>query len=201
MQLSTVLSQFFTYFLAAAFIENMVLTTGFGSSVLLRMSRKRRNLLPFSIILCIFSVLTVLICYPLDMLIGTGFIAKWIRPFMIVSVTALLYIAAVLLLNKKFPSVYARVSRMLPLAAFNNLVVGIAMVVNQQFALSLSGTLGLSLGACMGYLLLSWLTAEGIERLDNPDVPKAFRGLPAVLLYLGILTLALMGFKFGVSLI
>ncbi len=193
--------QLIEYFLAAALIQNMVLSTGFGASVMLRMSRKRRNILPFSALLCFFSVMTTILCYPLDMLIGTSVTAKYFRPLMIVAVTALLYLAAVLLLKKKFTALYARVSRMLPMAAFNNLVIGIALIVNHQFALSFPGAVGLSLGACGGYLLLSWLVAEGMERLDNPDVPKAFRGLPAILIYLGIIALALMGFSDSAPLI
>ena len=38
------------------------------------------------------------------------------------------------------------------------------------------------------------MTAEGIERLDNPDMPEAFRGMPANLVYLGLVALALLGF-------
>lgn len=193
--------QLIVFLLAAAFIQNMVLSTGFGVSVMLRMSRKRRNILLFSALLCCFSVLTTALCYPLDMLIGTSVTAKYLRPLMIVAVTALLYMAVVVLLKKKFTALYARVSRMLPMAAFNNLVIGIALIVNHQFALSFPGAVGLSLGACGGYLLLSWMTAEGMERLDNPDVPKAFRGLPATLIYLGIIALALMGFSGSVSMI
>ena len=195
------MTSFLIFLLAAAFIQNLVLSTGFGTSVMLRMSRKRQNILPFSILLCLFTVGTVLVCYPLDMLIGTGVVAKWFRPLMIMAVTAVLYIAAVLLLKAKFPALYARVSRMLPMAAFNNMVIGVALIVNHQFALSLPGAIGLGIGACGGYLLLSWLTAEGMERLDNPDVPKAFRGLPSVLIYLGILALALIGFSGSVSMV
>ena len=46
--------QLIVFLLAAAFIQNMVLSTGFGVSVMLRMSRKRRNILPFSALLCCF---------------------------------------------------------------------------------------------------------------------------------------------------
>lgn len=37
--------------------------------------------------------------------------------------------------------------------------------------------------------------------MDNPDVPQAFRGLPIALVYLGLMALALLGFKTGVSFI
>lgn len=196
-----IMFDFFKFLLAAAILQNVVLMTGFGSSVLLRTTKKRTNILPFSALLCLFATLTVLICYPLDALIGTSVVAKWLRPLMIISVTALLYIMAVLILRKKYPSVLNKISRLLPIAAFNNLVIGIALIINHQFPVSLPGAVGLSLGACAGFLLLSWLTAEGMERMDNPDVPKAFRGLPSVLIYLGILSLALMGFSGSISMI
>ena len=193
--------RFFDYFLAAALLQNVVLMTGFGSSVLIKSSKKRTNILPFTTLLCIFTTLTVIICYPLDNLIGTGVLAKWLRPLMIIAITALLYIVAVLILYNKFPSLFNHIKRLVPVAAFNNLVIGIAIIINHQFAVNLPGAIGLALGTCAGFLMLSWLTTEGIERLDNPDVPKAFRGLPSVLLYLGILSLALMGFSGSVSIL
>lgn len=193
--------EFFLYLLTAAFLENLVFSTGFGSSILLRISHKRQNLLPFSILLCFFTVVTMAICYPLDLLIGTGVVAKWLRPLMMITVSALLYVGVVMLLMKKLPSIYSRVKRMLPMTVFNNLVIGIVLIVNQKFSTTYLGALGLAFGACLGFLILSWLTEEGMERLDNPDVPKAFRGLPSILIYLGILALALMGFSTGVSFI
>ena len=78
--------QLISFLLAAAFIQNLVLSTGFGTSVMLRMSRKRKNILPFSALLCLFTVGTILVCYPLDLLIGTGVAAKWFRPLMIICV-------------------------------------------------------------------------------------------------------------------
>ncbi len=172
------MSEFIRFFLAAAVLQNVVLITGFGSSVMMRISRKRLNILPFSLILCIYSTLTVIVCFPLDGLMGTGVVSKLLRPLMIILVTAVLYIISVFYLKEQHPKLFSRVSRLLPIAAFNNLVFGIALSI-----------------------IISWLVAEGMERLDNPDVPKAFRGLPSILIYLGILSLALMGFEGSVSLI
>ena len=192
---------FIKFFLAAAVLQNVILMTGFGSSVMLRTTKKRTNILPFIVLLCLFATLTAVVCFPLDILIGTSVVAKWLRPFMIITVTALLYILAVAVLRKWASDIFDRVSRLLPIAAFNNLVIGIALIINHQFSVSLPGSIGLSLGACACFLLLSWLTTEGLELLDNPDVPKSFRGLPSVLIYLGILSLALMGFSGSVSMI
>ena len=73
-------SQLVFYLLTAAFVQNLVLSAGFGSSTLLRITRRPRDILLFSGMLCGFSLLTVLIAYPLDLLIGTSWDAKLIRP-------------------------------------------------------------------------------------------------------------------------
>lgn len=197
----TAFEQFWVFLLATAFVQNLVLTTGFGSSVMLRIVRRPGDIWVFGGFLTGFSLLTVLIAYPLDMLIGTGPAAKLWRPFMMVAIATVLYLIVAILLYKRLPSVYRRVSRLLPLAAFNNLVIGIALIINHQFALGLAGAIGLSLGASLGFIVLTALTAEGMERIDNPDMPPSFRGLPATLLYLGILALALLGFTSAFSFI
>lgn len=197
----TAFEQFWVFLLATAFVQNLVLTTGFGSSVMLRIVRRPGDIWVFGGFLTGFSMLTVLIAYPLDMLIGTGPAAKLWRPFMMVAIATVLYLVVAILLYKRLPSVYRRVSRLLPLAAFNNLVIGIALIINHQFALGLAGAIGLSLGASLGFIVLTALTAEGMERIDNPDMPQSFRGLPATLLYLGILALALLGFTSAFSFI
>ena len=193
------ISDLLFFLLLTIFVQNIVLTTGFGSSVMLRIVRRPQDIFRFGGLLCGFSLLTMLIAYPLDRLIGTSYTAKLLRPLMLIAIAAVLYILACLILKRSVPSVYANVRRLLPLAAFNNVVIGIALIANHTFALSLPGAVGLAVGSSVGFVLLSWLTAEGMERIDNPDMPQAFRGLPATLLYLGILALALMGFGSSVS--
>ena len=184
--------------LVAALIQNLVLTTGFGTSIMLRIVRRPRDIWIFSGLLAVFSVLTVLLFYPVDALIasrfGTGWWVKIYRPVIVILIAAMLYLLAALLVKRFLPRLFGRIQRLLPLAAFNNVVVGVALVVNHQVRVELLPAVGLALGSCLGFLLLSWLTAEGMERLDNPDMPAAFRGLPATLVYLGLLALALMGF-------
>lgn len=194
------ISELFSFFVAIALLQNIVLTTGFGSSSVLRVVRKPRNVWLFSGMLTVFSVLTAVIAYPLDKLFGTAITNYW-RPMMLIGITAVLYVLAVLLLRPLAPNFYNRISRTMPLAAFNSLVVGIALVCNVQFNSTIGGVIGLTVGACLGFALLTFIVDEGIERLDNPDMPDAFRGMPATLVYIGILALALMGFTSDFSLI
>ena len=193
-------AELMSFFVAVALLQNIILTTGFGASVMLHMVKKPKSIWLFSAILGVFSILTVTIAYPLDKLFGTDMNNLW-RPFMMVGITVVLYVAVTLLLQKLLPNVFSRVSRLLPMAAFNNLVTGIALVCNAHFGTNLAGNIGLAIGACLSFGILTWLTAEGVERMDNPDMPEAFRGMPSTLLYVGLLALALMGFVSNFSLI
>jgi len=192
---------FILFLFASALAQNIVLATGFGSSMLLRIVRHPKDIGIFSAVLAHFAVLTVAIAYPIDKLIGIGFWAKLCRPLIIVGIALILYIVASLVLSKAFPKFYARVGKLLSLAAFNNLVIGVALICNHSFSLSFLAALGLALGCCVGFVVLSYLTAEGIERMDNPDIPAAFRGLPIILVYVGLMALAVMGFSSDVSFI
>ena len=187
------LAELLSFFVAVALLQNVILTTGFGSSVMLHIVKKPKSIWLFSGILAVFSVLTVAIAYPLDQRFGTDANNIW-RPFMMVGITVVLYIIATLLLKWLLPVFYNRVSRLLPMAAFNNLITGIALVCNAHFGTNLAGNVGLAVGSALSFGILTWLTAEGIERMDNPDMPEAFRGMPSTLLYVGLLALALMGF-------
>lgn len=193
MNLHPDLAELMSFFVSIALLENVILTTGFGSSVMLHMVKKPKSIWLFSAIMGVFSVLTVAIAYPLDKHFGTDINNLW-RPFMMVAITVVLYIVFTLVLMFALPKFYRRVSRLMPMAAFNNLVTGIALVCNAHFGAGLAGNIGLAIGSCLSFGILTWITAEGIERMDNPDMPEAFRGTPSTLLYVGLLALALMGF-------
>lgn len=179
-------------FLVAATLQNLVLTAGFDSSVMLKMIRRPRQLFRFGTLLLCFSLLTAAVFYPIDKLLAAVWWVRMLRPLIIVCITCLLYLLAIVVLSR-FHTLYRRVRHMLALAAFNNLVVGVALLLNLQVSVSFFSSLGLAAGASCGFIILSAMTAEAVERMDNPDIPSSFRGLPATLLYLGLLALALMG--------
>lgn len=181
--------------LALSVFQNAVLSTGLGSSSMLRLLRRPRQFLPFCGLLAFFSVLTTAIFYPIDRVLPAD---RWemrlLRPFFILCIVSVLYLIFFLTSARLFPRWFKRNHRLIPLAAFNNLSVGIVLILNYQVSLPFFPALGVAAGASLGFLLLCAVTAEGVSRLDNPDIPASFRGLPATLLYLGLLALALMGF-------
>ncbi len=189
------LGDMIVYLLITATMQNLVLTTGFGSSSLARMLRRPRQRHTFSRLLLCFTVATTALFYPIDRLLPATWELRMLRPLIVVVLTAVLYVVTVLIADRRFPDQYRRVRRFIPLAAFNNIVIGVALVTNYQFSVSFLPAVGMAAGSALGFSLISSMSAEALERLDNPDTPAAFRGLPGTLVYLGLLALALMGFQ------
>ena len=195
------LSPTMLYLLTAAFLQSLVLTSGIGSSMILRIVRDPKNLGLFSLFLTGFCLLTMVTFFPVDAWIGASVIAKMLRPLIIIAIASLWYLLAVTLFEQVWPHFYEYTRTMLPLAAFNNVVVSVALIANHKFQCTLLDCIGLAAGACIGFVVVAFLAAEGADRLNDADVPKAFRGLPSMLIYLGLLALALCGFSSSISLV
>ncbi len=189
------------YFLLAAFLQNVVLTTGLGSSLMLRVVRRPRILIQFGVLLLFFTAAVTAAFYPIDRLIPSTWLTRMLRPVLIVTITALLYLLIAALASKFLSKWYRSARRLLPLAAFNTVVVGVGLLINHQVSLTFWPSLALAAGSAVGFTAVSAVTAEGISRIDNPDTPAAFRGLPASLVYLGLLALAMMGFSPYINLV
>ena len=54
-------------------------------------------------------------------------------------------------------------------------------------------SIGFGFGSGVGYLAAVLVVDEGRRRLRSKDIPHIFRGLPSVLIYIGILSLAIYG--------
>lgn len=186
------------YLLAAALLQNVVLSLGFASTALVRTLRSVRQSFRLCLYMTAFCLLTALGVFAADSLLPWESLRFW-RPLIAVLCAVLWYILAVVLLRKLLPAVYAKTQRLLPTAAFNGAVVCMPLIINYRFVANLPELLALCVGSCIGFMILSLLTAEGIRRTNHGDVPDAFRGLPITLLYLGLLALALLGFSSPVS--
>ena len=121
------------------------------------------------------------------------------RPFLAVAADVFWYVLTALVFRRLRPRRFAALYRRLELCACNGVVVGVALLANYRFRVNAPELILLCVGATVSFWLLSLLLTEGMRRMKEPEMPEAFRGLPAQLLYLGLLALALYGFSAPVS--
>ena len=177
---------FFSYALLAIFAQNAVFTRALGVSRMVQLvGDDRTSSALFGMMLCITQVLVA----PVAFFAGRWFIAPLdnraqLRPLVYIASIAVVCLAEHLVLW---------LLRIVPLAALNSGVLGTVLVERTQ-TFTLGESLGFGLGSGIGYVLAVLLVTEARHRLRSKAIPKAFRGLPITLVYIGVLALAIYGF-------
>ena len=187
---------FFSYALLAIFAQNAVFTRALGVSRMVQLvGDDRTSSALFGMMLCITQVLVA----PAAFFAGRWFIAPLdnraqLRPLVYIASIALVVLAEhlVLWLLRSLPR-RSQLLRIVPLAALNSGVLGTVLVERTQ-TFTLGQSLGFGLGSGIGYVLAVLLVTEARHRLRSKAIPKAFRGLPITLVYIGVLALAIYGF-------
>ena len=187
---------FFSYALLAIFAQNAVFTRALGVSRMVQLvGDDRTSSALFGMMLCITQVLVA----PAAFFAGRWFIAPLdnraqLRPLVYIASIAVVCLAEhlVLWLLHSLPR-RSQLLRIVPLAALNSGVLGTVLVERTQ-TFTLGESLGFGLGSGLGYVLAVLLVTEARHRLRSRAIPKAFRGLPITLVYIGVLALAIYGF-------
>ena len=188
------LGVFFLYALTALFAQNTVLARGMGVSRLIELTRDDdTSSLLFSTEICVVCLLNAPLAWLINEWTKNYAWRTLVRPLSYIACSAVvcgvLWLALTYL---KLPRA-KQLQQMLPNAGFNSCVAGTLLVTTTQ-SYSMAQSVGFALGSGAGYLLAVLLVAEARRRLQSSEVPRAFRGLPIVLIYIGILALAVYGF-------
>lgn len=123
-----------------------------------------------------------------------------VTPFIILFVVVLVYVLTYFTARRILKGKARTIQRMLPLASFNTALFGILYVTQSYFfdfdmslASIVARTLLYALGSGIGYILALLLLLSTKKRLELSPIPKAFRGIPILLLFIGLVSLAIYG--------
>ena len=186
---------FFNYALLAVFAQNAVFTRALGVSRLVQLvGDDRTSSWLFGMQLCITQILVTPFAWYAGSRIAPLANRAQLRPLVYIASIAVVCLAEhlVLWLLRSLPR-RAQLLRIVPLAALNSGVLGTVLVERTQ-TLTRGESLGFGLGSGLGYVLAVLLVTEARHRLRSRAIPKAFRGLPITLVYIGVLALAIYGF-------
>lgn len=163
-------------------VNNYALTAYFGLTPLLGFASRRKKILVIGL-----SVTGVMLLASAILWLLRGLIPAWAQILCGVSVVLALVYLLQLLLGQRL-GVY------FPVIALNSAVLAIALQLTAADGIVpvLLSALGAGLGFLFGLFLLDGLEA----RIEDDQLPKAFRGLPIRVLAAAIIALAVSAFKF-----
>ena len=177
----------------AIFVQNSIFERALGINVLLYASRKREHLLGFFAAITYTTTISSAIIWIFDGLLAENEYYSVFMPILYVAVVSVLYILTLVLIWRFFPKLFRNIRKYVHLSVFNCSVIGALFLCSVQGS-DIFTYIGYGFGTGIGFLLAAYLLYIAADRLNSPLVPAAFRGFPIMLVYVGILSLALYAF-------
>ncbi len=195
--------------------DNLIFSGALGTSTLMAATKNRSNLVVLSLMMTVFSVLGCLLtailyhALPLDMV---WLAQHYLIALLYIAVISVIYLIVLLLLYASGKKRAAAIRKYVHLSAFNCAVMGTlylcfspekflisAWLPTEFLGMSLYSLDGRSVGGAalfglqtgLGFLLASLILLAVRKRLYDSEIPESFRGFPAVLVYIGLFSMAI----------
>ena len=180
----------------AVFLRNLLFSGGLGASEVMRAAQRNSEILMSSLLVSLFSGAAAGLCFEASRVLAIYDYA-WLAALYgaILLVLYLVVCVAIVLMPRKLAPRRPITLRRIGISALNTLVMGVPLLAHNMGE-SLPGAIGMGLGAGAAFLVVTMLINSGLHILQqNKAIPPAFTGVPAGLIYTGLLALAFTGFK------
>lgn len=180
--------------IGAALVNNVVLSQFLGLCAFLGVSKKMNTAAGMGgaviFVLTLSSFCTSLL-YKF-ILVPCG--VEYLQTIVFILVIAALVQLVEMFLKKKAPSLYRALGVYLPLITTNCAVLGVAILNVQNNYTILEGVVN-GFATAAGFTISIVLMAGLREKMEYNDVPKAFQGMPIVLLTAMLMSMSFFGFS------
>lgn len=184
---------FLTAALLAVFLQNFIFEKALGVNILLYASRKKENVIGFTLGLSYITTLSSAASWGLDRLLGEYKYFSMTAPVLYIAIVGIIYITSLIVVWRFFHALFKKIKKFVHLTVFNCAVLG-ALFLNSQSGNDIFGYIGYGLGTAIGFFLAGYLLYVAHDRLNSELVPAAFRGMPIMIIYVGTLAMALHAF-------
>ncbi len=189
-------SEMATCALIAMFVENTIFTRALGTSSVLLMLRKKFNLFLFGLILTVITLISSIGVALVQPYINGLEHKSYLMPLIYVLIIGAVYILTLIFCSKFLKKQMPKIRPMIHMSAFNCAVLGALLLSSTNNVVQLqsaAGVVGFGLGSGVGFTIAAYLISIAYDRLNSTRIPKAFRGFPITMIYIGILSLAFYG--------
>lgn len=191
------MNSIFLLMLSAILTENFIFLKFYGICPFLGVSEKPDTALGMGMAVTFVMTVSSAVTYAIYDLFLVPFGLSYLTTIAFILVIATLVQFIEMFLRKFIPALYSALGIYLPLITTNCAVLGAALLnVNEGYTFIESLVFGFS--AALGFTLAIVLFAGVRERLKYANPPKAFAGMPIILITAGLVAMAFSGFS-GIS--
>ena len=186
--------EYILIFIAAVFVNNVVLAQFLGICPFLGVSKKVETAAGMgaavTFVLTIATIVTFLVQkYVLDV-----FDLGFMQTISFILIIAALVQMVEIILKKVSPALYQALGVFLPLITTNCCILGVAILVIQK-EYNLLESVVYAISTAIGFALALIIFAGVREQLALTHVPESMKGTPIALITAGLLAMAFMGFS------
>ncbi len=172
--------------------ENFVFSRAFGVSTMIIAAKSKRNLAGICIGVVYFSLASAAATWAVY---ASGMLDE-LQPALIPAAYAVIigviYVLTLLLAFIFARSKFAKIKKYVHISAFNSAVMG-TIFLSAAGCKSIFEYLIFGLCAGMGFAAASYMLSGVYAQLYSDNVPRAFRGYPAIMIFSGIMAMAIYG--------
>ncbi|MDR0844683.1 MAG: electron transport complex subunit RsxA [Tannerella sp.] len=186
--------EYLIIFIAAIFVNNIVLSQFLGICPFFGVSKKVETAVGMSAAVTFVLTIATIVAYLIQKYILDAFHLEYLQTIFFILVIALLVQMVEIVLKKISPSLYQALGVFLPLITTNCVILGVAiLVVQRDYTLLKSVVFAIS--TAIGYALALVIFAFIREQLEMTQLPDGIKGTPIALIVAGLLAMAFMGFS------
>ena len=186
--------EYLLIFIAAIFVNNIVLSQFLGICPFLGVSQKVNTSLGMSAAVAFVMALATLVTWLVQIYVLNPFGLEYLQTLSFILVIASLVQMVEIILKKVSPALYQALGVFLPLITTNCAVLGVAIsVIQKDYSLLMS--LNYAIASAIGFGIALVLFAGLREHLEFSAIPKGMKGVSITLVTASLLSLAFMGFS------
>ena len=178
----------------SAFINNVVLSQFLGICPFLGVSRKIKTAAGMGSAVVFVITLASAVAGVIYRYLLVPFDITYLQTIVFILVIAALVQFVEMFLKKKMKGLYQALGVYLPLITTNCAVLGVALTNVQKEYTILEGVIN-GFATAVGFLIAIVILAGLREKMEYNDIPKAFQGMPIVLLTACLMAIAFFGFS------
>lgn len=179
--------------LIGIFLQNAIFDRALGTNILMYAAHKKQNIIGLFVGIIYITTLSSVPIYFIDVNFSGMEYYNIIMPLVYILVVSVIYILTLVAVWKFFPRLFRYIRKYVHLSVFNCAVLG-ALFLQNVLGASLAEYIGYGIGTGLGFLLAAYLLYTASDRLNSELVPEAFRGMPIMTVYVGVISLAVSAF-------
>lgn len=187
------MKEMMTILVSAILVDNFVLAKFMGICPFLGVSKKIDSALGMSAAVTFVMVMASAVTFPIYQILNY-YELGYLKTVAFILVIATFVQLLEIVLKKFMPPLYKSLGVYLPLITTNCAVLGVT-VLNIDNGYNFLQSIVNALGAGLGFTLALILFSGVRQKMENTDIPKAFKGLPITLIAAAILAVSFVGFS------